>query len=108
VPSGKAENLIEANELPTKKFVPKQDISYRDSEIKGFAPGQRAFGSRQSFDERHGSIIRNISSASSANSQTYGDTNWENCKHRKSSDTKDYCVEYHSQCFKEKCKKARK
>ena len=108
IPSGKPENLIEANEIPAKKFVPKQDIAHRYSEINGFVPGQRAFGSRQSTDERHGSIIRNISSQSSANSQTCGDTNWENCKYRKASDTKDYCQEYHSQCFKEKCRRARK
>ena len=86
---------------------------YKDSEIKGFVPStsstqRRTFGERTSSDPRHGSIIRNIASTSGTNAQNFGGANWEECKHRKSSTGKDYCAEYHSICFKEKCKRARK
>lgn len=109
VPSGKAENLIEAaeNALPQTP-VKKQDISYKDSEIQGFVPQGRSSMQRQSMDARHGSIIRNIASESNMNSQVGGEANWENCKHRKTNSGKDYCAEYHSLCPKEKCRKARR
>jgi len=109
VPSGKAENLIEAAEgTQTKTHVPKQDISYKDSEISGFVPTQRSFGSKQSTDARHGSIIRNIASASNVSSQVSGDATWEECKHRKNSSGRDFCAEYHSLCAKGNCRRARR
>ena len=108
VPSGKAENMVEAGAAGNRVFE-KKDVSYRDSEIKGLVPGQRTFGSRQNFDEKHGSIIRNISSASDMNRQISNmGVSWEECKHRKSSLGADYCAEYHSRCYKDKCKRARK
>jgi len=101
-------NLVEAAESAPAK-VAKQDISYKDSEIKGFVPGQRTFGSRQNNDPKHGSIIRNISSESDMNKQINNmGVKWDECKHRKSNSGKDFCAEYHSLCYKEKCKKARR
>jgi hypothetical protein len=92
-----------------KPKTEKQDISYKDSEISGFVPQQRSFGtSRQNNDPRCGSIIKNIASASSSSSQMGGDTTWENCKFRKTNSGKDYCAEYHSLCAKERCRKARR
>ena len=108
VPSGGAENLIEASEGGAKSATQKKDVSYKDSEIKGFIPQQRTFGSRQTSDPKHGSIIRNIASESSMSSQTGGDVNWENCRHRKNSSGRDFCIEYHSLCAKDSCRKARK
>jgi hypothetical protein len=121
-------NLVEATE--SEKPVSKKDISYKDqanqgfagpvnhrvykdSEIKGFVPStsgtqRRTFGERTSSDPRHGSIIRNIASTSGANAQMSGGANWEECKHRKTSTGKEFCAEYHSICYKEKCKRARK
>jgi hypothetical protein len=91
-----------------KRYAPKKEISYKDSEIKGFVPGQRTFGSRTSENPQHGSIIRNISSQSSTNSQTPGNASWNECKHRKENTGKDYCAEYHSLCAKEKCRRAKR
>ena len=91
-----------------KQETKKQDISYRDSEIQGFVPMGRSNSSRQSVDTRHGSIIRNIASASNTNSQSGGEVNWEECKHKKSSMGKDYCAEYHSLCAKNNCRRARR
>jgi hypothetical protein len=105
VPSGKPENLVEATE---RTPIQKKDISYKDSEIKGFVPSQRTIMSRQNLDSRCGSIIRNIASESSIHSQTCGETTWEQCKYRKNSNGKDFCSEYHSLCAKENCRKARK
>jgi hypothetical protein len=104
-PEGIAENLLAEEEKPAVK---KQDISYKDSEIKGFVPQARSSGSRQSFDSRHGSIIRNIASESNINSQVGGEATWENCRHRKSNSGRDFCAEYHSLCAKNACRKARK
>ncbi len=101
-----ADALTEEVKAPAQQ---KKDISYKDSEIKGFVPGQRTFGARTNLDPKHGSIIRNISSQSDMNKQNdYGGVTWEECKHRKSSTGKDFCAEYHSLCYKDKCKKARK
>ncbi len=127
VPTSPAQpkNLVEAAE-ETKPAVAKKDISYKDqanqgfagpvkqrfyedSEIKGFVPGQRTFGSRQNNDPKHGSIIRNISSESDMNKQMNDmGVKWDECRHRKSNSGKDFCAEYHSLCYKEKCKKARR
>ena len=101
-------NLIEAAES-TKAHTEKKDISYADSEIKGFVPRERSFGSRTSSDPKHGSIIKNIASQSNANQQSGANATWEECKHLKKSDFgKDYCAEYHSLCAKDRCRKARK
>ena len=108
VPSGKAENLVEAAENEPKQVVQKKDISYKDSEIKGFVPQQRSGMSRQNVDARCGSIIRNIASESNISSQTGGEASWEECKHRKNSMGRDFCAEYHSLCAKNSCRKARK
>jgi hypothetical protein len=88
--------------------APKQDISYRDSEIQGFVPQGRGGMSRQSVDSRHGSIIRNIASESNINSQRGGGASWEECKHRKTNSGTEYCAEYHSLCAKQRCNRARK
>jgi len=104
-------NLIEAAEgpAPRKASSGKKDISYIDSEIKGFVPQERHFGSRNTASNpAHGSIIRNIASQSSTNSQAGGNTTWEECRHRKNNSGKDYCTEYHSLCAKENCRRARK
>jgi len=101
-------NLIEAVEGAPKVAVEKKDISYADSEIKGFVPRERTFGSRTSNNPAHGSIIRNIASQSSTNQQTGGNATWEECKHRKSSMGRDYCAEYHSLCAKGSCRRAKK
>ena len=100
-------NLIEAAE-GTKTHSEKKDISYADSEIKGFVPRERTFGSRTSPDPKHGSIIKNIASQSNANQQSGGNATWEECRHRKNSMGKDYCAEYHSLCAKDNCRRARK
>ncbi len=92
-----------------KPKAEKQDISYKDSEISGYVPQQKSFGtSRQNSDPRCGSIIKNIANASSSSSQMGGDTSWENCKHRKTNSGKDYCAEFHSLCAKTGCRRARR
>ncbi len=91
-----------------KEAPKRQDISYKDSEIKGYVPQQKTFGTRMNSDPRHGSIIRGIASESSSNSQTIGGVSWEECKHRKNSSGRDFCSEYHSLCAKQSCKRARK
>jgi hypothetical protein len=91
-----------------KPLSQRQDISYKDSEIKGFVPQPRAFGSRVNSDPRHGSIIRGITSESSSNSQSIGGASWEECKHRKNSQGRDFCSEFHSLCAKQNCKRARR
>jgi len=109
VPSGKAENLIEAESIAEKKVVERKDISYKDSEIKGFVPGERRFVSRAGSDPRHNSIIRGIASESEAGKQGgFGATTWQDCKFKKTSDNKDYCQEFHSLCAKENCRRARR
>ncbi|MFA5125563.1 MAG: hypothetical protein WC462_00990 [archaeon] len=105
IPSGKPENLVEAAESQPAQ---KKDISYKDSEIKGFVPQQRTSMSRKNIDSRCGSIIRNIASESNIRSQTGGEATWEECRHRKNSNGRDFCSEYHSLCAKENCRKARK
>jgi len=86
----------------------KQDISYKDSEISGYVPQQKSFGSRQNSDPRCGSIIKNIANASSSSSQMGADTSWENCKFRKTNSGKEYCAEFHSLCAKTGCRRARR
>ena len=92
---------------PAPQRQEKQDISYRDSEIQGFVSQSKGF-SRQSTDDRHGSIIRNIASESNRSSQMGGGTNWEQCKFHKNSAGRDFCAEFHSLCAKSNCKRARK
>jgi hypothetical protein len=109
IPSGKAENLIEASEQTTKAHVEKKDISYKDSEIKGFIPGERRFVSRTNSDPRYNSIIRGIASASESEKQSnFGGASWQDCKYRKTSDAKEYCQEFHSLCAKDNCRRARR
>lgn len=107
-----AGNLIEAAEriAPKRQAVEKKDISYADSEIKGFIPQERHFATRNtSSNPAHGSIIRNIASQSNTNQQSGGNATWEECRHLKKSDFgKDYCAEYHSLCAKNNCRRARK
>ncbi|MFA6064742.1 MAG: hypothetical protein WCW44_00545 [archaeon] len=88
--------------------VQKQDISYRDSEIKGFVPQARFFGSRLNNDPKHGSIIRNIASESNSSSQMGATATWEDCKHHKNQSGRDFCAEFHSLCAKERCRRARR
>ncbi|MCX6804111.1 MAG: hypothetical protein NTY48_06125 [Candidatus Diapherotrites archaeon] len=107
-------NLVDVAENEAsmgKTTAEKKDINYADSEIKGFIPQQRTFGSRNTTSNANaacGSIIRNIASQSNMNLQTGGNTNWNECTHRKEGFGKDYCKEYHSICYKEKCTRARK
>ena len=104
-----AQNDVADALMDEPKSAPqRQDISYKDSEIKGYVPQQRTFGSRQNTDSRHGSIIRGIASESSMNSQVGGQASWEECKHRKNSQGRDFCSEFHSLCAKQSCKRARK
>ncbi len=91
-----------------KPKAEKQDISYKDSEIQGFVPQPRSFGSRQNSDPRCGSIIKNIANASSSSSQMGADTSWENCKFRKTNSGRDFCAEFHSLCAKTGCRRARR
>ncbi len=112
IPSSPAQasNLIEVEDMvaETKVEVKKKDISYKDSEITGLRPQQRVFGSKTTNDPRHGSIVRNISHESDINSQMETNATWQECKHRKEGFGKDYCKEYHSICYKEKCNRAKK
>jgi len=100
-----ADAIIDGEKSSTTQ---KQDISYRDSEIKGFVPQQRSFGSRVNNDPKHGSIIRGIASESSTSSQMGANTTWEECKHHKQQAGRDFCAEFHSLCAKERCKRARR
>lgn len=95
-------------EKPVTSSAPKQDISYRDSEIKGFVPQARSFGSRVNNDPKHGSIIRNIASESNSSSQMGATATWEECKHHKQQAGRDFCAEFHSLCAKERCRRARR
>ncbi len=97
-------DAILENPKPTTQ---KRDISYKDSQITGYIPQTRNYFSNQSTDPRHGSIIRNIASASNSNLQSGSNTSWENCKYRKNSSGMDFCSEYHSLCAKEKCRRAK-
>ena len=110
MPSVEQNDMVDAlaETKSPKQEAKKQDISYRDSEIQGFVPMGRSNSSRQSVDTRHGSIIRNIASASNTNSQSGGEVSWEECKHKKSSMGKDYCAEFHSLCAKNNCRRARR
>ena len=98
-------DAIMENPRPT---VQKQDISYKDSEIKGYVPQPRTFTSRQSTDPRLGSIINNIVNTASSSSQMGADTSWENCKFRKNNSGRDFCSEFHSLCAKTGCRRARR
>ncbi|MBT4870782.1 MAG: hypothetical protein HON47_04360 [Candidatus Diapherotrites archaeon] len=60
--------------------------------------------SGQKVDERHNNIITNI--IQDSNTKTRGRTTWDCCKHKKETDGKIYCTEFHSFCGKEKCKRA--
>ena len=102
-----AQNEMADAIMDTKPTPQKQDVSYKDSEIQGYVPQARNYSSSQSTDPRHGSIIRNIASASQTNLQTTSNASWENCKYRKSSSGRDFCAEYHSLCAKEKCRRAK-
>jgi len=99
-----ADALMDEGKAPTQR----QDISYKDSEIKGFVPQARSFGARADNNPKHGSIIRGISSESSTSSQMGATATWEDCKHRKTSQGRDFCSEFHSLCAKERCRRARR
>lgn len=108
-------NIIDASGSGDEVIIPKvaaqrKDISYTDSEIKGFVPSERSFASRNTTSNpAHGSIIKNIASQSNISQQSGGNTTWQECRHLKKSDFgKEYCTEYHSLCAKERCNRARK
>ncbi len=88
--------------------VEKKDISYKDSEITGFVPKPRTASRNAQVSSAHGSIIRNIAAESDRSSQLGATTSWQECTHRKEGFGRDYCKEYHSICYKEKCSRARK
>lgn len=98
----------------TKKTAQNQKTENRAQAYKPpistqFTPSQVNYGVKTSANPQHGSIIKNIASQSSANSQAGGNTTWEECRHlKKSTPGKEYCSEYHSLCAKENCKRARK
>lgn len=89
-----------------EKTSKKQEINYSESQITGFSPSQKNYSSSTTADPRHGSIIRNITSASNSTLYKEMNTTWENCKYRKNSSGMDFCSEYHSLCAKEKCRRA--
>ena len=97
-----------SSEMPIRKAAEKQDMSTNDTEVTGFVPQARTFGSRTNSDPNHGSIIRNIESQSNSNMQTSGDATWVDCKHRKADSGRDYCREFHSLCAKDKCRRAKR
>lgn len=111
-PALKAEkkDISYADQSEIRDFTgPAKRLFCSDSEIQGFAPQQRAFGSRTSSDPKHGSIIKTIASQSSQNQQSGGNAKWDECRYLKKSDFgKDYCTEYHSICAKDNCRRARK
>jgi len=88
--------------------IEKKDISYKDSDITGFVSQPRTASRNAQINSAQGSIIRNIAAESDRSSQLGATTSWQECTHRKEGFGKDYCQEYHSICYKEKCSRARK
>ncbi|MEI7960996.1 MAG: hypothetical protein WCI04_01550 [archaeon] len=97
-----------SSNAPVRVTAERQDISNTDTEVTGFVPQARTFGSRSSSDPKHGSIIRNIATQSNSNQQSFGDATWVDCKHRKADSGRDFCREYHSLCAKDRCRRAKR
>lgn len=107
-PSSRGSDLIGVKEMGTGRKGEINVTGVGGSGVAGFGPRQGFIGGKSSSDPRHGSIVRKISQESDLNSQMETNATWQECKYRKEGFGRDYCQEYHSLCYKEKCARAKR